>query len=161
MQGKIFSEAFDIALLSREPILIDEQLSQNCDFLIMGLVKHFNYSIYLWNDSNTHLKNALGKYNVQAHISSVYNSEYTYADILDDIYTQRLLGYSHKSKVNIFRSGTATIRDYYDYNLVIKVEKLPSGCSSRLDGVLTMLFRDTIYCTLKYKVLADRVLYFN
>lgn len=161
MEGKIFLEAFDTALFDRGPILIDEQLPQSCDFLVMDLVKAFNYSVYLWNDSDFHLKNALGKYNVQTQITSVYNSEYSHADILDDISTQRLLGYSYRSKINIFRSGTATKRDYYDYNLVIRIGKLASGCSSRLDGVLTVFSRDTTYCTLKYKVLVDRVMYFG
>lgn len=161
MEGKFFLEAFDMALFDRASILIDEQLPQNCDFLVMDLVKTFGYSVYLWNDSDFHLRNALGKYNIQVRVASVYTSEYTYADIQDDVHTQRILGHSHRSKINIFRSSTATKRDYYDHGLIIKIEKLPSGCSGRLDGILTVFFRDTVYHNLKYKVSGDGVVYFN
>ncbi|ELA42450.1 uncharacterized protein VICG_00549 [Vittaforma corneae ATCC 50505] len=161
MQEKQFEEVFDMSIFQENTIVIDEDTSQNCDFFILELVKAFNYTIFQWNDSGEFLKSSLGKYNAQATIKSVYTSEFNSEDIIDDIYTQRKLGYCHISKVNVFRASTATARDFYDYDIVVKIYKLRSGCSSKIDGSIKVFRRDKIYYDLKYKVFSDRIVYFE
>ena len=85
MQEKSFQQIFDIQLLSQNTILIDEKGGQCCDFLLLELVKHFNYSIFQFNDSGAYLKKAISKYNLNSTINSIYSTTYNLEDIVDDI----------------------------------------------------------------------------
>lgn len=161
MQEKQFEEVFDKSIFQENNIIVDEDVSQNCDFFILELARTFNYSIFQWNDSGEFLKAILKKYNVQTAVNSIYDCEYSSEDIIDDVYVQRKLGASHVSKVNIFRSSTATVRDYYDYDIVVKIDKLKSGCSSKIDGSVKVFRRDKVYYNLKYKIFSDRIAYFE
>lgn len=159
MQEKSFDEIFSADLI-KNTLLVDEKLGQNCDFLLLELCKHFNYSIFQWNDNENYLKKAFSKYNVFPTINDCRN-EYKNEDILDDIYTMKTLGFDHKGKVGIFRSGTATVKDYYDYDVVVVIEKLKSGCTNKIDGNIKVIQRDNVILECKYKVYTDRIGYFN
>lgn len=161
MQEKRFEEIFDKSLLENNTVMIDEKLSQNCDFIILELVKIFKYTVFQWNDSGKFLKSTLNKYNVEATINSIYSSEYNNEDIIDDVYVQKLKNCSFISKVNIFRSSTANQEDYYKYGIIIKVDKLMSGCSNKIDGTMQIFKRDQMFCNAKYKVFSDRIAYYE
>lgn len=161
MEGLSFENIWDKSIFETESILIDECLPLNCDFLIMELVRAFGYSVYQWNETGEHLKTILSKYNLATNVHSAYTTRYNSEEIIDDIYVQKMLGCPIKSKINIYRSSTATEKDYYDYDLIIKISKLKSGCSSKIDGEIKIFRRDKVFHNLKYKILVDRVLYFE
>lgn len=167
MEAKSFEEVVDKSIFGNCTVLIDEQLPQNCDFLILEFVRLFGFTIFQWNDQGEFLRSELEKWNIYGTVNSYYdfNSENENVcnpnnDINDDIFAQRMLGYDVKSKVNVFRSSTATTRDYYDYDIIIKVEKLISGCSSKIDGQIRIFRRDQVLYDLKYKITSEKVLYF-
>lgn len=153
------NELADLGILKDKSILIDESLGQNCDFLLMELIKIFKFTIFQWNDSGSHFRNILKKYGVEAHVASIFDTAYNEEDIIDDVYTQRKLGYDFKSKINVFRSGTAIKIDYYDADIILKISNLDSGCTSQIDGTIKAFERDKCLLSLKYKILADKVVY--
>lgn len=161
MQGKCFEDIFDKSIFEKNTVVIDEDTSQNCDFLLLELVRTFGYAIFQWNDSGEFLKETLSKYNVNARVASIYDAVFDSEEILDDIYTQKRLGFEYISKINVFRSSTATTLDFYNYNLVVKISKLESGVSSKMDGTIKVFKRDHVYYDLKYKVFSDRIVYFE
>jgi len=161
MQERAFNEIFDKQLISRSTVLLDEDITQSCDFFILELVRELQYSVFQWNDSGEFLRRAYGKYNVQPRVSSAYTADYGSEDILDDVYVQRRLGHSARGKVGVFRSSTATARDYYDYDVVVKIDRLSSGFTAKMDGCIRMFSRDRVYCDMKYKVYPDRIAYFD
>ncbi|KAM0680276.1 hypothetical protein GINT2_001662 [Glugoides intestinalis] len=167
MEAKSFEEVFDKSIFQKNTILIDEQLSQNCDFLILELVRLFGFTVFQWNDAGEFLRSEMEKWNIFGIVGSYYDfnaeNESFYkqkSDINDDILAQRMLGHCIKSKIDIFRAATASPKDYYDYDIVIKIEKLISGCSNKIDGQISIFKRDQILYKLKYKITTDNVLYF-
>lgn len=162
MEKKIFSEVCDIEIFRNSRVLIDERTPCNCDFFILELVKYFGYSISLYNNSSEHFNRLFLQRNITGKVSSIYNSIEQETDIVDDIWVQRnVCGNILDSKVNVYRSNTANISDYYDYDVVVKIEGLKSGCSNQIDGSITIFSRDLIHNELKYKIFNDSVSYFN
>lgn len=156
-----FKQAFDTALFRENRVLVDEDLSQNCDFFILELVGALRYTVFQANDSGELLMSAMSKRNLLTKVGSAYASAYDGEDIIDDVATLRRLGQTLVAKVNIFRSSTATVRDYYDYDLVVKIGGLKSGWSKKIDGTIKVFKRDTVYRNLKYKVHPSRIEYFE
>lgn len=142
-------------------VLINEDISQNCDFFLMELCKHFNCSILQFNDNGEHLINAFARYNVHPRITSIYNSTYVTADINDDVIAQRLLDNFEKAKFNVFRSGTASERDYYEYDLIVNIKALSSGCSREIDGIVEIIARNSVLKQVKYKITLQRIIYYE
>lgn len=161
MEQKSFEQIFDISFLSKNSLLIDERGGQCCDFFLLELVKHFKYSIFQLNDSGMNLKKAFSKYNVSGKINSIYSTKYDSEDIIDDIASQRMLGFNYKSKVCVFRSETATKCDYYDFDLIILIDRLISGFTDKIDGHIKIMKRGNIVKECKYKIHADKIVYFD
>lgn len=161
MLERKFNEVFDTAIFAGSTILIDEDTSQCCDFFILELIRELKYSLFRWNDSTETFAMILKKCNVDGDVRSIYTTEYNSEDILDDVYVQRKIGHANMAKVGVFRSSTATLRDYYDYDIVVKIERLISGLSSKIDGSIRMFKRESVYCNVKYKIYEDRIAYYE
>ncbi|KAI4292901.1 hypothetical protein PAPHI01_2175 [Pancytospora philotis] len=157
MPGKPLADALDLETLRRRRILVDEQLPQNCDFLLAELVLRFGYSLRLYNDSTAHFSEILGRLGCSGALSSVYQDEAGHGDIADDVWTARhVLGKAQSNAyVDVYRAGTARVADYYGYDFVVRIEPLASGCSESIDGCLKVISRDNVLRSLKYKVFRD------
>ncbi|KAI5181771.1 hypothetical protein PAEPH01_2831, partial [Pancytospora epiphaga] len=122
---------------------------------------HLNYSIFHYNNDKKHFESILQGFNLQGRIYTVYDEKWENQDIVDDVYTARTVHGVHEgSKVNVFRSGTAAEENYYDYDVIIRVEPLKSGCTSSLDGVIAIFSRDIEHYHLKYKIFPTHVHYY-
>jgi hypothetical protein len=165
MLEKSFTEVFDLNLFTENTLLIDEKIGQCCDFMLLELVKHLKYSIFQWNDSGEHLKKAFSKYNLNAEVKSIYSQDFItgYENTLinDDVFTEKRLGFNIKSKIGVFRSGSVSNLDYFDYDLVMIIERLQSGCTSKLDGNIKIVKRDQALKEVKYKIFTDKIVYFE
>lgn len=162
MNARAFGEIFDVEFFKNKRIAVDERLPQNCDFLLAELIKHCGYSIYHFNNDTSHFLNLLNKMNVSASVESVYDGKEPEADILDDVWTAKKIFNHHKaSAVSVYRSGTAETADYYDYDMVVKIEPLSSGCSTKITGSILIFARDVIYHDIRYKIQNNSILYYN
>ena len=161
MNPKTFAQIFDKQLLSENTFMIDERGGQSCDFFLLELVKHFNFSIFQYNDSGAYLKKAISKYNVNSNINSIYFANYNSEEIIDDVFSQKLFGIDQKSKIGVFRSETAMKRDYYSYDFIVLIDRLISGCTDKIDGCIKILKRDRLITECKYKIHSDKILYFD
>lgn len=158
---KSLGSILDPAIFDNKSVLVDESLGQNCDFLLMELCKIYKYSIFQFNDSGTHMKALIARCGVTATVKSIYDSTYDNEEMIDDVYTQKQLGYHQMAKIYIYRSGTASVKDYYKYDLIVKIDNLMSGCSNEIDGTIRIFQRDTVYCNIKYKILLDKIVYYS
>lgn len=162
MDAKNFIDVFDTTLFLNNSVLIDEKNQQNCDFFIFELMKELNYSLMLYNNAKDHFKSILERKNINSRVESYYENPNFKADISDDCWIKKnLLKISEKSKINIFRSDTATEIEYFDYDLIVLISNLKSGCSSEYDGEIKVLKRDLELVEAKYKIMGDNVLYFH
>lgn len=163
MDGKLFDEAFDLERLRGKTILIDEMLPQSCDFLLVEMIKHFGYSLALYNGSSAHFRSLLAKQRLEGSVFSVYDEgNIPQCDIVDDVWTARnILKKEVTARVGVYRSGTARTLDYYGHDIVIRLSPLKSGCSSSIDGTIRMVARDNIMYEYKYKIFKDKILYYR
>ncbi len=164
---KTFLEAFDLNLFKDKRILIDEDFRNNCDFLILEFVKYMDLNLFTFNNTADHFKKIYQVDNIENTVSSVYEIissddigdlknltiDLNNYQIGDDLWIQKnIFKNDHKFKIGVFRSGSAIESNYYDYDFVIKVSGLKSGCSNQIDGVITVFSRDTVYYEFKYKI---------
>lgn len=162
MNEKSFASAFDKQFFAGKKILVDERLPQNCDFFLTELIKHYGYSIICYNNTAAHFESILGKMNVYASVGSVYDGTASGADIADDAWAKRhILHDRSQAAVSVYRSSTAEAYDYYDYDAIVRIEGLKSGCSSKIDGSIRVFVRDYTFYDFKYKILEDRIVYFD
>lgn len=160
METNRLSEFLDI--FDNNKIMIDERQGVNVDFFIRDLVKIYkNPSIYIWNESCDHLKEICRSKDLV--IKGEYNGDvYAKELISDHVYTAKhLFNVSLDSKFNIFRDGTGTKVDWYDYGIIILIEPLPSGLCVDYDGMITIKSRSHVYKQLKYKVGFTKTEYYN
>lgn len=137
-------------------------MPQNCDFFIVELIKNLNYSVFCANDESARLKRFSEKLNIPACVKSTYDGNWCNEEILDDAITAKNIhGYSKRPCVGIYRSGTATQKDYYDYDIIVRISGLKSGCSNKIDGEICIFERDNILYSFKYKVFNDKIIYFD
>lgn len=160
MDEKLFPEVFDMELLSKNSILVDERGCFPCDFLLFELAKHLRLAIFQFNEDGVRLRQAFAKLNGNFTVNSIYSAEYNAEDIVDDVTAQKIIQVAIKPRIGVFRSGTATTVDYYDYDLVMIVDRLESGCSTKMDGILKLIRRDQCIVECKYKVLSDKIIYY-
>lgn len=165
MEGKSFGDLFNLELLRYKTVLVDERNPCKCDFLILELVKHFGYSVVSYNEAAVHYRRLFQLNNITGSVCSFYDQ-----DSLDvqeaDSESTAIIDYAalykefqpnmKKPRVAIYRSNSAQTADYYEYDIIIKIEGLRSGCTERMDGALTVFSRDTIILSLKYKIRDDR-----
>jgi hypothetical protein len=162
MNGRTLSEVISPGFFQDRRILVDERLPQCCDFFLVDLVRCLNCSIFHYNNDSAHFTNLLRKLNLQTEISSIYDDEWRAADILDDVWVGRAVhGVYGQSKINVFRSNTATTSDYYDYDAVVRIEPLKSGCTGSIDGTVCIFSRDVVHYNLKYKIFPDCIHYYS
>lgn len=162
MNAKSFAEVFETEVFRNRKIIIDERLPQNCDFFLAELIKHCKYTIFHFNNDSGHFTSLLNRMNIFTEVGSVYDGGEPVADIIDDVWVGKKIFNVHKtSTINVYRSNTARTEDYYDFDMVVKIEPLLSGCSSKINGSIVVFARDVVYYDVKYKVSKDSILYFN
>lgn len=162
MARPAFREVFPRELFLSKRILIDEHAPQSCDFFLMELIKEFSFSIFHYDCDSESFCKMLSSMNTETTVNSIYTSDEQSADIIDGIQTRRLL-YSTPppGHVHVFRANTAVIQDYYDYTLIVRIENLKSGYTSRVDGLISLFHRDTVYKSVRYKIHKDFIEYFD
>lgn len=147
-------------ILTEKTICISEILPQNVDFLIRDITEILGEtSLFTFNESARHFNSIL---NNKVHVHSIYDRKYQQEYILDDIYiAKNIFNINPCPRIGIYRSSTCRAIDYYDYDLVLKVEPLKSGCCRQFDGMITLFNRkETIKC-FKYKTEKDRTYYYD
>ncbi|KAF9764217.1 hypothetical protein NGRA_0734 [Nosema granulosis] len=154
------SKFLDGTTIAQNTICISEILPQNVDFLIRDMTDMLgSTSLFTFNESADHFKSILDN-KVQVH--SIYDRKYHQEAILDDVYIARnIFNVEPASKIVVFRSNTCKKIDYYDYDLVIKVEPLKSGCCRKFDGMISIINRTGTLKCFKYKIGKDRTHYYD
>lgn len=162
MDARAFGEVFDAGFFRNRRVLVDERLPQNCDFFLVELIRHCGYSIYHFNNDTSHFLSLLDRVNIPAHVGSVYDGSEAAADILDDVWTGKKIFDRHgAAAVGVYRSSTAETVDYYDFDVVVRIEPLQSGCSSKVTGSIVVFARDVVHYDVRYKIQNDRTLYLS
>lgn len=147
-------------ILKENTICISEILPQNVDFLIKDITEIIGHtSLFSFNESAKHFQSILDR---KVCVHSIYDRKYQQEYILDDVYIARnIFNVVPHSRISVFRSNTCKVIDYYDYDLVIRVEPLKSGCCRQFDGMITLFNRkETLKC-FKYKTEKDRTYYYD
>lgn len=104
----------------------------------------------------------LNRRNISGSIKSAYNDSLENIEIHDDIWIKNnIFNMLDTAKINIYRSGTAKEDDYYNFDLIIRISNLGSGCSREYDGEITVFIRDLQLLNTRYKIFHDRTVFFN
>ncbi|EEQ82132.1 hypothetical protein NCER_101208 [Vairimorpha ceranae BRL01] len=152
-----FFGSFNVDFFKNRKFVIDERKYVNADFFIKDLLQALdNPSIYFFN-------NQPKLYNSNYTLHSEYNGDiYKNETILDHAFIARkLFNINLDSQFCIFRDGTCTKQDWYDFDIVIIIELLPSGISTEYDGIITVKNREKVFFRCKYKSYTDKTEYFK
>lgn len=165
MEYDSFSSAFPLELFESKRILIDEQLPQSCDFFLVGLIKSLSLSIFLYDCDSESFAKLLSSFDVLADVKSIYTSDEQPADIIDGICTRLVLNSGNQTdipgRIHVYRSGTANLQNYYEYDLIIRIDGLDSGFTNTLDGTVSIFNRNITYKKIKYKITESGVKYYE
>jgi hypothetical protein len=156
------SEAIDWKLLGCKHVCIEEVLPQNVDFLLLEISNALDAApIFTFNQTAEHYERLAAQHSKRISVQSIYDCKYAPSAINDDVWTAE---HVHKivpeGRFFVYRSDSCSEAEYYRYDIVVRVEPLKSGVSSKIDGSVRIFDRYKKHCELKYKVVRDRVLYF-
>ncbi|EOB12084.1 hypothetical protein NBO_554g0001 [Nosema bombycis CQ1] len=160
MENYDLSKFIDNKILTQNKICISETLPQNVDFLIKDITDIIgNTSLFSFNERALHFRSILSG---RVLVGSIYDRPYSSEFILDDVYIGRkLFNVKITSNIVIFRANTCKKVDYYDYDIIIKVEPLKSGRCTKFDGMITIINRKGAFNMFKYKRYRDRTYYYD
>ncbi|KAI5148327.1 hypothetical protein ENBRE01_0260 [Enteropsectra breve] len=163
MHWRPLCEIVDPRIFKDKNILIDERLPQNADFLILDISKLLSLCIATTDKKEEHFKQLCANLNLEVVSieSPSFCKQQTVGQTLneDTWSTKRFYGLGDDCRVNVYRSGTASDKEYYQHDVVIKIEGLGSGCSNLVDGCVSIFSREKTYYSMKYKVHPNGGLY--
>ncbi|KAM0672519.1 hypothetical protein CWI42_030710 [Ordospora colligata] len=161
MIGRSLSEVLDVKLFENRRICIDEVLPQNVDFFVVEMSDILKACIFAFNESSEHYKKIAVRYGWNVSVKSVYECSYVDSGILDDVWCALNVHECNASGwIDVYRSNTCKVTDWYKYDIVVRVEPLSSGVSTEIDGRVVVFDREREYMKVKYKVLGNKVVYY-
>lgn len=161
MAGRSLQEALSPEIFRGKRVCIDEVLPQNVDFLVVGLADALGLSIFTFNETADHYKRIAACHNKQISVKSLYDEEYSPSGIIDDVWNAAdICRGSAGSDFSVYRSNTCRKADWYEYDIVVRVQPLDSGVSADIDGKILVFSRERKHLEVRYKVLRNRTVYY-
>lgn len=164
-QRKTFDKTFETSLFAEKNVCIVEVGICNVDFLIIDIAHALRLPIMSFYDIKAHYTSILHKYYgdkdilVQSHLE---NDEMSISGgIVDDVATMKSRSsYTPSTKsFFVYRSDTCSVKDYYDFDLIVEVTPLKSGITTHIDGNIRVFDRECVYYEVSYKVTKTEILY--
>lgn len=158
MAEKSLREALDFGMFSQKRVCIDEVLPQDVTFLVIDVSDVLGASVFAFNETSEHYKEAAESHGKRISVRSIYDGEYQSSDVVDDVWTARhVYGIDADCRFSVYRANSCRKADWYKYDMIVRVEPLESGVSAEVDGRISVFDRKRRYIELKYKIMRDRV----
>jgi hypothetical protein len=161
MGERAINDILDWKIFESKKVCVEEVLPQNIDFLLLEMSNALDGApIFTFNQTAEHYERLAMQHNKRVAVRSAYDSEYIPSLINDDVWTaENIHGIRPEGRFFAYRSSTCSKLDYYKYDIIVRVEPLSSGISSKIDGSIKVFDRHRKYHEFKYKTARDRVLY--
>lgn len=162
MIERSLKEILSSGIFTKKRVCIEETLPQNVTFLLVDISNALGSRIFAFNETAEHYKKVAAYHNKKVLAASIYDSEYAASDIVDDVWTaSNVCETIVDGQFSVYRANSCKKSDWYNYDIVIKVEPLESGTSADIDGKIVAFDRQKKYFELKYKVLKDKTIYYS
>lgn len=164
-QRKTFVKTFEKSLFAEKDVCIVEVGISNVDFLIIDIAYALSLPIISFYDTKAHYTSILHKYYGEKNIlvrSHLEDDEINIpGGIVDDVATMKnRSGYTPSAKsFFVYRSDTCSVKDYYNFDLIVEVTPLKSGVTTHIDGNIRIFDRECVYYEVAYKVTKTEILY--